>query len=310
MYLREVEYMLKIAEEQNISRAAEKLFITPSALNQQLTRLEADLGIELFHRGRNGCTPTEAGAIYLNGAQDILKIRKDVYRQLQDISSRKTGKITVGFPLERGASAFTSIYPLFHREYPEISISITETSVRQQQMLISADKIDFGFMTLRDSQKTDDEYIPITKEELVVILPSTHPLCSRAKAGKGPYPELDPSLLKDESFAMMYRNSTVYECVEEILHAAGVVPNILFETPRAITIMEMVASNMCCGIIPDSPATPRLPNVSFFCLPDHPSWSIFACYRKGTHLPKSSRRFIELAAEYWVNAENSLHPKK
>ena len=57
MYLKEVEYMLKIAEEQNITRAAEKLFITPSALTQQLTRLESDLGVPLFHRDRRAAPP-------------------------------------------------------------------------------------------------------------------------------------------------------------------------------------------------------------------------------------------------------------
>ena len=73
MYLKEVEYMLKIAEEQNITRAAEKLFITPSALTQQLTRLESDLGVPLFHRDRRGCIPTEAGEIYLQAAREMMR---------------------------------------------------------------------------------------------------------------------------------------------------------------------------------------------------------------------------------------------
>ncbi len=305
MYLKEVEYMLKIADEKNITRAAEQLFITPSALTQQLTRLEKEIGVELFHRGRSGCTPTEAGRIYLQAAQEMMKLKKDAYRRLQDLSSRQTARLIVGFPPERGAAAFTSIYPQFHREYPGISINITETSVRQQQKLIASDKIDFGFVTLREDQKTDDEYITIAREELVLILSSAHPLCCQAKKGDGPYPELDPSLLKKEAFAIMHRSSTIYECVEEIFHSAGIIPNILFETPRAATIMEMAASNMCCGIIPDSPATPHPSNVSFFCMPDHPSWSICACYRKGTHLPKTSRRFIQLAADYWTAAQPS-----
>lgn len=309
MYLKEVEYLLKIAETQNLSRAAEQLFITPSALTQQLTRLEKDLGVDLFHRGRNGCTPTEAGKIYLNAAKEMIKIKKDTYRQLQDFSTRKMGKLVIGFPPERGVSVFTSIYPDFHREYPDISISIMETSVRRQQQLIAADEIDFGFVTLRDGQKTNDEYIPIAQEELVLILPSSHPFCAKAVKGDGPYPELDPSLLKNEPFAMMYRTSTVYECVEEILSAAGVVPYILFESPRAFTILEMVSSNMCCGIIPDSPAIHRPQGVSVFCLPGHPSWTFAASYRKGTHLPKVSRHFIKLASDYWTGAMAALHRK-
>ena len=57
------EYILKIAEEQNITRAAEKLFITQSALNQQLLKLEKELGTPLFYRSRTNCRPTHAGEI-------------------------------------------------------------------------------------------------------------------------------------------------------------------------------------------------------------------------------------------------------
>ena len=65
MNLKEIEYIIKISEEKNITRAAEKLYITPSALNQQLLNLEKELETPLFFRSRTGFTPTEAGKIYL-----------------------------------------------------------------------------------------------------------------------------------------------------------------------------------------------------------------------------------------------------
>ena len=61
MDVKQLEYMVKIAEEQNISRAAEKLFITQSALNQQLLKLERQLGTPLFFRSRSQFRPTPAG---------------------------------------------------------------------------------------------------------------------------------------------------------------------------------------------------------------------------------------------------------
>lgn len=308
MYLKEVEYMLQIAEEQNITRAAEKLFITPSALTQQLNHLENDLGITLFHRGRSGCTPTEAGEIYLQAAREMVKLKKETYHKLQDLAVRRRGKLTIGFPPDRGAAAFTSIYPQFHREFPDISINITETSVRRQHRLIASGELDFGFVTLRENQKTDLEYIPICQEELVLILPASSPLCLQSRPSDGPYPVLDPSLLKNESFAMIYRLSTIYEYVEEILHSAGVVPNVLFESPRAATIIDMVESNMCCGIIPDSLSARRPPSVAFFCLPGRPAWTLFACCRRGSYLSKASRRFIQLASDYWQNGKTDRTP--
>ena len=69
MDTKQIEYILKIAEENNITKAAEKLFITQSALNQQLLKLEKELGTPLFHRSRANWRLTEAGEIYIEGAK-------------------------------------------------------------------------------------------------------------------------------------------------------------------------------------------------------------------------------------------------
>lgn len=82
MDLKQIEYILKIAEEQNITHAAEKLFITQSALNQQLLKLEKELGTPLFYRSRTDWHPTPAGEIYLNAAKDILLIKKNAYNPI------------------------------------------------------------------------------------------------------------------------------------------------------------------------------------------------------------------------------------
>ncbi len=59
MDTKQIEYILKIAEENNITKAADKLYITQSALNQQLLKLEKELGTPLFHRSRTNWRPTE-----------------------------------------------------------------------------------------------------------------------------------------------------------------------------------------------------------------------------------------------------------
>ncbi len=75
MNLKEIEYIVKIAEEKGLTRAAEKLFITPSALNQQLVRLEKEIGTQLFYRSLSGWTPTEAGEVYLSADEEMIRIK-------------------------------------------------------------------------------------------------------------------------------------------------------------------------------------------------------------------------------------------
>ena len=63
MDLKQIEYIVKIAETGSITRAAEQLFITQSALNQQLLKLEQQLGIKLFVRHKHDMTPTSAPGV-------------------------------------------------------------------------------------------------------------------------------------------------------------------------------------------------------------------------------------------------------
>ena len=65
MDLRQIENIVAIEQEQSISKAAERLFLTQSALNQQLLRLEKELGIQLFERKKHAMIPTFAGKVYL-----------------------------------------------------------------------------------------------------------------------------------------------------------------------------------------------------------------------------------------------------
>lgn len=173
MDLKQIEYILKIAEEQNITHAAEKLFITQSALNQQLLKLEKELGTPLFYRSRTDWHPTPAGEIYLNAAKDILLIKKNAYNQIHDLCEAQKGHITLGFTPGRGIAMFTSVYPKFHNICPRIEVEPIERSVRDQHPLLLSGELDLGFMTLtRSQQKSGIIYETLASEEMVLAVPT------------------------------------------------------------------------------------------------------------------------------------------
>lgn len=300
MNLKEVEYIVKIAEEKNISRAAEKLYLTPSALSQQLLNLEREVGTPLFFRSRTSCTPTRAGEAYLETARKMLCMKKETYHRIRDIADIKQGILQIGFPPERGTAMFTQVYPVFHQRYPKIVINVKETSVRTQQRLIAKGELDVGFVTLRDFQRTADTYQQICTEELVLVVPSGHPACKKARPGAaGGCPELPVEEVLHEPFALMYKESTIYECISQIFRQAGFFPDVLFETARACTILEIVAAGMCCSIVPYSESILSVEGVAVFAMPDHPTWNIMALYKKGSCPGRPAKDFVSLAAEYW-----------
>lgn len=300
MNLKDIEYIVKIAETGGIARAAEQLFVTPSALTQQLLRLEDELGAPLFIRSRKGWKPTEAGEIYLQTAQEMLKMKAETYRRLQDIAEIKKGTLSIGLPPERGAALFTSVYPKFLREYPDVRVQIHEISVRKQQQMIAHGELDIGFLTLTEYQKTNDEHVYIHKEEALIAVPSAHPVCRYAITNAGiSLPELDIARLQYESFALVQKESTFRELSDDIFRQAGFEPILLLETSHLNTILAMANAQLCCGLVPSFHASDAPEGVNFFTLPEHPCWHLVASYRKKTRLNRPARRFLELAIEFW-----------
>lgn len=300
MDIKQIEYIVKIADEHSITHAAEKLFLTQSALNQQLLRLEKDLGAQLFYRSKSDWRPTPVGEVYLAGAREMLRIKKRTYNIISDMTASKRGRLSIGFTPGRGSEMFTHVYPGFHQAYPETILEPHELSVHRQQELIARGDLDIGFQTLSLRQRTGDEYILLGSEELVLAIPSGHPLSAQAAPAGEPLTVLDISLLQYEPFVLMYQESTTRAIINEIFRQSGFVPNVLFETSSNQTIISMIQSRLCCGVVPWHYVKNRPEGVSCFAFASHPTWDIVASYQKNTYLSDSAKYFIELVREFWT----------
>ena len=97
----------------------------------------------------------------------------------------------------------------------------------------------------------------------------------------------------------MYKESTIRQLIDQLFTQAGFLPNVLFETASNATILTMIRSRLCCGLIPAHYLQKPDKSLACFSLTSHPTWDIVASYRKGTYLPKAARYFVELASAYW-----------
>ena len=109
MDLKQLEYIVRIAEEKNITKAAKKLYITQSALNQTLLKLEKEIGEPLFERSKLNLYLTEIGKIYIEQAKKILEIRKETYEKIDEIKGDYNSIIRIGLTPERNAYVFKYI---------------------------------------------------------------------------------------------------------------------------------------------------------------------------------------------------------
>lgn len=87
MNIKHLNYVVTIAQERNITKAAEKLFISQSSLSYALSSIEKEVGQPLFYRQKNGVIITQAGEKYVEAAQKILHIQDELMKELKILQS-------------------------------------------------------------------------------------------------------------------------------------------------------------------------------------------------------------------------------
>ncbi|KAI4447073.1 HTH-type transcriptional regulator CynR [Eubacterium plexicaudatum ASF492] len=301
MDLRQITYIVKIAEEGSITKAAAQLYISQSGLNQQLLKLEKELGVPLFHRSKYELRPTQAGQIYLTYGRRMLEEKREAYARIHDIANNNTGSLRIGLTPERGTTMLLHIYDKFHAQFPHIIIEPEEIHVKKQLSMLMQDYLDIGFVTLTEQDKLPGmQFVHIKKEPILLGIPRSHPLAVHANAPYKPYACIDLSLFAKDRFILMFKGSTLRGVIDPLFEEAGFAPDILFETASNRTLYTMVKQSMGCTLIPETYALEQ-DSIAYFLLPQNPIWELAIAYRSGHYLSEPAKAFIRLAKDYWTS---------
>lgn len=299
MELRQIENILAIEQEQSISKAAEKLFLTQSALNQQLLKLERELGTPLFERRRHSMYPTYAGRIYLATARQMVDMKQETYKIIHDIAEETSGEIAVAYTPERGSLMFSHVYPIFHERYPNVVFRIREARVKTMEQLVLKREVTMACSTYaRDLKHPDLEYLDMCEELIVLGVPKSHPLAHLAgERSWETFPEVDLKLFREDPFILSSKTTRIREMTDRTFENAGFRPKVLFESTSTSTVINMVKNQICPAFFPQSYVEPDAPIVYFTVSPKE-SWMRCMAILKGSYLTKPEKYFIQLATRY------------
>ena len=296
MDLKQLEYIVAIADEQSISKAAEKLYMTQSALNQQLLRLERELGLLLFHRIKHSMIHTYAGNVYLDAARRILGIKEETYKMLSDIADMKKGEISISYTPERGSEMFARVYPLFHKKYPEITFRVIEARSVKMEQLLEQGSVSLA-LTAHWEENPQFDYFHIDEELMVLALPKSHPLASMAgERSWEEFPHMDLKLLKEDPFILLSRETKFRRKLDLEFVKAGYKPKVLFEATTTYTAVNMAKSQIGPAFFPQSYVDPEAPLV-YFSIGNRLAWKRSIAFRKGTYLSKAEMDFMNMVKQ-------------
>lgn len=298
MDLHLLENVVCIADEKSITRAAKKRFVTQSALNQQLQKLEEELGTPLFIRARGNWQPTQAGQAYLDAARQMLLLKKDAYTRIADCAEKSSRHLAVGLIPERGVEMFTAVYPDFHRAFAHIQVEPVECHVTAMQQMVSAGQLDLGLATLTQAQRDDNQYHVMAEEEILLAVPAAHPLAAGGSEDFRRAPQTDLARFAGQPFVRIYHRSTLFGLTQPLFEQAGFTPRVLFSTASNISKYRIVSLGLGCALLPQTYALSD-GAVVYFRLPQRPAWQVTLVSRKGGFLGKAEKYYLELCRAYW-----------
>ncbi|MGI6029205.1 MAG: LysR substrate-binding domain-containing protein [Candidatus Heteroscillospira sp.] len=297
MNLKQLSYIVKIAECQNISKAADELYISRSALNGYLLQLEEELKTPLFHRIQKKLVLTNAGEKYVEAAKSILDIREQLYKELGDISDNSCGRINLGVNRSIGEKIFRETFSAFHQKYPRYNVKLTASENIEAELI--GGKIDWAIMGYGTAKQLPTELvqIPLGTCEIVLALPSSHPLAKYAAPPGAPYSTIDLNLLRDDKFILLNPGVNARMVADERFLQAGFKPNILMECNGGMVASQLVKDGLGPSILVETLVS-QDKRVCCFSLKPKAFWTHSVSYRKGTVFSKAELYYLELIKLY------------
>ena len=267
MDVRTMEYITAIAEEGNLSGAGKKLGVSQPTLSVFLSRLETELGTDLFYREKKKLVMTPAGRTYVDAARKILQVKDQTYQMIYSLTHEQREVITVGVTPLRGSIMVAQIFTRFNRRFPDVKVEIRESYMSGLRDLVREEKVNFALGSCYDSEDPEFDYIIVSREEVVIGVPSFHRLAVRGLEMPG-YPErllpLEVSELADTPFVLLSSGTTVRAISDSLFAREGIYPTIVFETNNNLVLSSMIRRGAGAGFLPRSAMVKDANDIVYF----------------------------------------------
>ncbi|MEA2130732.1 MAG: hypothetical protein QOJ85_3623 [Solirubrobacteraceae bacterium] len=248
MELRQLRYLVAIADERHFTRAAQREHVAQPALSQQIRRLEAELGLTLVERTTRRVAMTHAGELLVVRARRMLAELDAAQAEIADLAGVQAGRLSVGALHTMGPVDLSLLLASYHRIHPAIELTVREQSSEELAEMLRVDEIDLAFLSVTERIQSRGLTLQrLVTEELVAVLPATHPLAGRASVRLAE--------LAGEEFISFRRGSRLRELLDWATAEAGFEARITLESNESRRIRSLVSSSLGVAILPRSDAT-------------------------------------------------------
>ncbi len=296
MDFRDLKYITTVADCGSITEASKQLFISQPSLSYIISKVEQDIGVQLFNRRNYPLTLTYAGEKYVDTARRILHLNDNLRRELVDIGLGEKGKITFGIPTERAGYMLPRVIPGYKKLFPKVDVRIYEAMSDELLSSLLRDEINFYIIPRNRKDLPGGLQTELVYKERLYLVAA--PGIVRPEDVEDSEQQIvNHAFLSRQSFILLKRGHAIRSRADSIFKKKKITPNISMEVSSCISAVQLAVSGLGITIVPQR-ALEALGGIDHFhCFqysetPD--TWDVNVVYKTDTYLDRAERAFIDL----------------
>lgn len=290
MNWQQLQHFEKLIEVGHYRKAAEQLYITQPTLSKSIGNLEKELGVPLFYKRNNDLYLTIYGRAFHSHVKNAISEVEESLKEIAVLSGQTTGIIRIGSIFTVASDYLPRQIKYFSQQYPEVRFSMCQQTTRQNLADLMNDVIDLAFVS--DLQAFESDFDTeslnsecIMNEEILVAMPSSHPLAKRSF--------VKFSEIADETFISYNSRTGIIRSIKSALHSAGYKNELTvsYTANEENAVLGLVRAGLGIALICDAPNFNK-EGLVFLRLSDICLYrSISVVWKKGEYIPPIVNKF-------------------
>ena len=245
--VKRLRILREVVNQGSFSGAADTLYLSQSAVSQQIATLEREVGMKLVERTRDGTKPTDAGSVLVAHADAAICRLDEAERELKAIAGLEGGEVRIASFPSASATLLTLAVSEFTKKHPKVKLNVADAEPESSLPRLRAGELDvaitFDYPTLPEPEERDLEHTLLLTEAMHVALPIDHPLAERSR--------VKMTDLSDEDWLSGGCPSSCGLIVSQACRDAGFEPRIGFESDDYHVLQGFIAAGLGVTLLPD-----------------------------------------------------------
>jgi DNA-binding transcriptional LysR family regulator len=300
MELRHLRTIEAVARHGSLTRAGEELYLSQSAISQQIRRLELELGFDVFRRTSRRVELTAEGRVILGCAQRVMAEVDGLHIELEEMTGLLRGQLRIGGVYPTGPYDVFGMLADFRAAHPEVAVHMIEDTQDGVLEALRTDELDCAFTALNPDTLGDEFAATLLwEEEFVVALPPGHPLCAR--------PRITFQELASEDLIAYRDNSALRRRLERTMSGLGLEPRNAFVCTEMAAVRALTSKGLGVAVIPRSAAEQPGPPIELRPIgPERLTWPVALVWRAGRRQTAAGKAFLQVALAYAERTEQPI----